>query len=116
MPAASFDDLVEGDELGLLVTNGTVKGQKAKGSIKIYKRSHPDDEWQCHLEWEAAIPDPEGDLFALLELSGRLAEVELLPPSLGQSAYGAPKDRSGGASSGKTLYLGPPKPKDEVLS
>jgi len=31
------------------------------------------------MDWPAAIPDPAGALYPLIELSGRLAEIQLLP-------------------------------------
>jgi len=72
MPAAIFDTLDEGDELGVLVA-------RTDGSIAVFRRPggpEPAD-WVCMLHWDAHVDEP-GHCFALLEMSGRLVEVELL--------------------------------------
>lgn len=77
LPAASFDHLAEGDELGFLVT-------RAIGSVAVFRRPRGGDEWICIVHVDTRIPEPHDQLHALLELSGRLLEVELLwraPPS-----------------------------------
>lgn len=108
MPEANFDGLAEGDALGLLVTSGTMKGQKGAGRIKIYIKPKDSEDWICRLEWNADIPQPDGEFFAVLELGGQLSEVEMLLPDMGSGqAYGCPE--ASRPSTDEPLYLGPPE-------
>jgi len=73
---ASLDFLEKGDEIGVLVT-------RSMGSIAIFKKHANSFDWECLVHWDAGVPEPQC-CFALFELSGRLAEVELLhrqPPA-----------------------------------
>jgi len=71
LPVANFDNIAEGDLLGVLVTQPT-------GSIAVMTKQIKDKGWTCLVNWDAGVPTP-GSCYALLELSGRLCEVEVRP-------------------------------------
>lgn len=73
LPSLNLDGISEGDEIGILVT-------KEKGGILVCKRAAGDDEWRTVVNWGAAeVPaESRSQLIALVELSGRILEVELV--------------------------------------
>merc|ERR1712070_982970 len=63
-------EVVEGDEVGLLVTKDT-------GAIALFRRDGRYADWTCMVHWDAKVTNYK-HTFALLELSGAIVEVELL--------------------------------------
>jgi len=63
-----------GDDIGVLVN-------KDRGSILVCKRAAGEDDWRTVSNWGAAeVPaESQSTLIALVELSGRVLEVELVP-------------------------------------
>lgn len=91
---ADFDRFVEGNILGVLVTRET-------GALRVYQKLTPSKDWSQFVEWQAEIPEPCGTLFPLIELSGRLAEIKLLPrqaPPTMRSRTTSPAQLRGGSS------------------
>lgn len=80
LPGAHFDASAAGDELGVLVT-------KPHGALSVWRRKSSEDAWELLVCWDAKIDHANG-LYAALELSGRLVEVELVqrqpPDDLGE--------------------------------
>jgi len=101
LPAANFDRLREGDELGVLVT-------RTKGSIAAFRKPKGEDKFHCLVHWDACVPEPHSDLHMLLELAGVIVEVELLPDRLPPDAgVGLARDPVADAAA---AALGAPKP------
>lgn len=71
LEAADIDSqVVEGDQLGVLVT-------RSEGSLVLLRRSARNPEWECIVNWPARI-DHTQRCFALLELSGAITEIKLV--------------------------------------
>lgn len=69
LPAADFEDLAEGSEVGVLATRA--------GGLAVFVRQAKHQEWSCLVHWAAGMPDPL-ECYLVLELAGRVREVELL--------------------------------------
>lgn len=71
LPLADFDGFQEGDLLAALVTQPV-------GGFAVLRKRPSEKGWTCLVHWAAAMPTGSA-CHALLELGGRLAEVELCP-------------------------------------
>jgi len=70
MSAAYFDNLQVGEEIGIFVT-------RQHGALVIWRRRSNEENWELLVQWDAHIDNTNG-VYAILELSGRLLEVELV--------------------------------------
>jgi len=69
LAGANFDTLEKDDEVGVLATQ--------TGHMAVFVRKSGVEEWTCTMHWDAGIANPL-ECYLVLELAGRIREVELL--------------------------------------
>merc|ERR1711924_127590 len=69
LASANFDTLEKDDEVGVLATQS--------GSMALFLKKSGTQEWTCTVHWNAGVTNPL-ECYLVLELAGRVREVELL--------------------------------------
>lgn len=69
LPSANFDTLEKDDEVGVLAAQN--------GHLVVFVRKKGIEEWTCIVHWDAGISNPL-ECYLVLELAGRVREIELL--------------------------------------